>query len=73
MLDFAVPPEGGPRRMRLRSVHPGVTVDDVVASTGFALLTDDPPEITRLPTAEELRLVREVLDPKGLRKKELAS
>ena len=41
--------------MRLRSVHPGVTVDDVVAATGFELVVpDDVPE-SRLPTADELR------------------
>ncbi|MDX6743378.1 CoA-transferase subunit beta [Actinocorallia sp. A-T 12471] len=67
VLDFATA-EG---RMRLRSVHPGVTVDDVVAATGFALeLPADVPE-TRTPTAEELRIMREVLDPKGIREREV--
>ena len=43
--------------MRLRSVHPGVTVDEVVAATGFELAIDgDVPE-TRLPTDEELALI----------------
>ena len=53
--------------MRLRSVHPGVTVDEVVAATGFELVVpDDVPE-TRLPTADELELIREVIDPDGTR------
>ena len=57
--------------MRLRSVHPGVTVDDVVAATGFELVVpDDVPE-TRLPTAEELELIREVIDPDGFREREV--
>ena len=33
VLDFETPDH----RMRLRSVHPGVTVDEVVAATGFEL------------------------------------
>jgi acyl CoA:acetate/3-ketoacid CoA transferase beta subunit len=62
VLDF-----GGPgHSMRLVSVHPGVTVDEVVAATGFELAIDgDVPE-TRLPSPDELRLIREVIDPAGL-------
>ncbi|KAB2811248.1 CoA-transferase [Pimelobacter simplex] len=57
--------------MRLVSVHPGVGVDEVVAATGFALeVPDDVPE-TRAPSYEELVIIREVLDPKGLRFKEV--
>ena len=52
--------------MRLRSVHPGVTVDEVVEATGFELvLPDDVPE-TRLPEPDELAQIQR-LDPKGLR------
>jgi acyl CoA:acetate/3-ketoacid CoA transferase beta subunit len=62
---------GGPdRTMRLVSVHPGVTVEEVQEATGFELHTDDVVE-SRLPTDEELRLIREVLDPKNLRDKEV--
>ena len=57
-------------RMRLASVHPGVTVADVQAATGFPLEAGDV-EQTRLPTAEELTLIREVLDPRRLREKEV--
>jgi acyl CoA:acetate/3-ketoacid CoA transferase beta subunit len=56
--------------MRLVSVHPGVTVEDVQAATGFELDVSDVSE-TRLPTEEELRLIREVLDPRGLRDREV--
>jgi acyl CoA:acetate/3-ketoacid CoA transferase beta subunit len=67
VFDFDTPDH----RMRLRSVHPGVTVDDVVGATGFDLVVpDDVPE-TRVPTAEELRLIREVLDPQLLRESEV--
>jgi len=59
VLDFATRDHA----LRLRSVHPGVTVDEVLAHTGFPLVVDDPVETTRLPTPGELALVREVLDP----------
>ncbi len=57
--------ESDDHTMRLRSVHPGVTVDQVLEATGFEpVVPDDVPE-SRLPTDEELRLLREVLDPDG--------
>jgi len=68
VLDFATPDHA----MRLRSVHPGVTVADVVAATGFPLAAADQVPATRLPTPAELRLIRGRLDPGGLREKELA-
>ena len=57
--------------MRLRSVHPGVTADDVIAATGFPLAVPDVVPDTRLPTAQELALIRGRLDPAGLRDGEL--
>jgi acyl CoA:acetate/3-ketoacid CoA transferase beta subunit len=57
--------------MRLASVHPGVAVEQVVESTGFELVIDgDVPE-TRAPTDEELRLIRERIDPNAIRDKEI--
>jgi acyl CoA:acetate/3-ketoacid CoA transferase beta subunit len=67
VLDFA-PPDGA---MRLVSVHAGVSVDEVVSGTGFELLIEGDVPITRLPTEDELRLIRETLDPAGLRDKEV--
>jgi len=58
--------------MRLRSVHPGVTVDEVAAATGFELVVPDQVPETRLPTPEELSLIRDVLDPRGLRDREVS-
>lgn len=57
--------------MRLRSVHPGVTVDEVVAATGFELVVPDEVPESRLPTADELELIREVIDPDGAREREV--
>jgi acyl CoA:acetate/3-ketoacid CoA transferase beta subunit len=68
VMDFQTP-DGS---MRLRSVHPGVTVEQVQEATGFALDVSDVTE-TRMPTDEELWLIREVLDPKGLRDREVPS
>jgi glutaconate CoA-transferase, subunit B len=59
------------KRMRLQSVHPGVTVEQVVEATGFELLIDgDVPE-TRAPSPEEVQLIRR-LDPTDARKREFA-
>lgn len=57
--------------MRLRSVHPGVSVDEVVAATGFELVIADEVPETRRPSDEELVLIRQVIDPKGQRETEL--
>lgn len=57
--------------LRLVSVHPGVSVDDVVAATGFELVIPDEVPETRVPTAEELELIRTVIDPKNLRDREV--
>ena len=67
VLDF-----GGPsHRMRLVSVHPGVTVEEVVDATGFELAMAPKITETRRPNPEELRLIREVIDPTGLRRSEI--
>ncbi len=57
--------------MHLRSVHPGVTVDEVVDATGFSLVLDQDTATTRLPTPDELRLLDEVIDPDGTRFREV--
>jgi hypothetical protein len=67
VLDFATDDHS----MRLASVHPGVSVDDVRDNTGFELVVVGDVPQTRTPTDEELRLIREVIDPKGLRLKEV--
>ncbi len=50
------------RRMRLEGLHPGATVEEVKDRTGFDLLIPDKIQHTKPPTAEELRILRE-LDP----------
>jgi acyl CoA:acetate/3-ketoacid CoA transferase beta subunit len=68
VLDFAGPDHA----MRLRSVHPGVTVSDVADATGFLLAAPYQMPETRLPTVAELALIRQHLDPDGRRDQELA-
>ncbi|KAA9158242.1 CoA-transferase [Amycolatopsis acidicola] len=58
-----------PGKIQLLSVHPGVSVDEVVENTTFELDTSEVTE-SRLPTPEELHLIRTVIDPKGTRDKE---
>jgi hypothetical protein len=57
--------------MRLASVHPGVTVEQVVKATGFELVVPSEVPETRLPTGAELTLIRERIDPEGLANKEV--
>jgi hypothetical protein len=58
-------------RMRLTSIHPGATLAQIKAKTGFEL--DIAPDCgpTPPPTAEAIRLLREVIDPLGVRRLEL--
>lgn len=58
-------------RMRLTSIHHGVTVERIRAKTGFAL--DIAPDATETPppTSEEIRLLRQEIDPLGIRKLEI--
>ena len=67
ILDF----EPTSKRMRLRSVNPGVTVEQVQAATGFELvLPDGAVPQSPVPTAEQVRLIRDVIDPDRMRKRE---
>ncbi|HTM22208.1 MAG TPA: hypothetical protein VL172_16925 [Kofleriaceae bacterium] len=68
VLDFC----GPERSMRLVSVHPGVTVDQVIEATGFPLALADPVTTTRAPSAEELAILRR-LDPDDRAAREVAA
>jgi acyl CoA:acetate/3-ketoacid CoA transferase beta subunit len=67
VLDF----ETADHSMRLRSVHPGVSIEQVQELTGFPLTIPDDVAVTPEPTEAELRLIRERLDPAGVREAEL--
>jgi glutaconate CoA-transferase subunit B len=51
--------------MRVDSLHPGVGIEDVRAATGWAPKVATTLATTPAPTADELRLIREELDPGG--------
>jgi hypothetical protein len=68
-IDF----DTGDRSARLLSVHPFHSVDEVVSNTGFDLHVEEPVSETRAPTDEELKLIREVFDPRNLRDSEVKS
>ncbi len=54
---------GGTCRMRLKATHPGVTVQEVIDNTGFDLIIPEHVPENEPPSEEELRLLREEIDP----------
>ncbi len=63
---------GGPQHtMRALTLHPGVSADDVRDATSFEIHGLDQAGETRSPDPDELQLIREVIDPKTLRDKEV--
>src|SRR5438132_4124247 len=62
ILDFTNPQ----REMQLSALYPGVTVKDVQAEVGWPLRLAETIQEADVPTNEELRLIREELDPHGM-------
>jgi len=56
--------------LKVRSLHPGVSPEEVLENTGFAIDVAAA-GVTREPTEEELALIRTVIDPRGLRDREV--
>jgi glutaconate CoA-transferase subunit B len=54
------------KQMMLLSVHPGNTLVDVLGTMGFAPVVPDHVPTTEPPTPEQLRLIREVIDPQRM-------
>lgn len=72
ITDLAVLDLGGPEgTLAIRSVHPGVRVEDVQAASSFPLATQGDVPTTSLPTADQQALI-DHFDPKGLRFREVA-
>jgi hypothetical protein len=59
VFDFDTPDH----RMRLASLHPGVSLEEVERNTAFELVIPERVLETRAPSDAELRLLREVIDP----------
>ncbi len=67
VTDLCVMDFGGPdHAIRVISLHPGVSFEQVQAATGFPLLAAENMAETPLPTAEQLAIIAQ-LDPDGLR------
>jgi acyl CoA:acetate/3-ketoacid CoA transferase beta subunit len=59
--------------IRLVSYHPGVSIEQIQSKTGFPLIIHNSVKETTSPSQEELRLLREEIDPLGTRRLELMS
>jgi acyl CoA:acetate/3-ketoacid CoA transferase beta subunit len=57
-------------RLRLTTLHPGVSLEKVQKKTGFALEVAPDLHETPAPTSQELQLLREKIDPLGIRRLE---
>ena len=51
------------KKMRLESIHPNTTLEDVLSNMSFEPIVPDDVPVTVPPTAEEIRLIREEIDP----------
>lgn len=69
VFDFTGP--GG--SMSVASLHPGVSLAEAQAATAFPLHSRGDAPTTRLPDDNELRLIREVIDPRRRREEEVPS
>ena len=54
------------KQMMLSSIHPGNTLDDVLGTMGFAPVVPEQVPYTEPPTQEQVRLIREVIDPQRM-------
>ncbi|MCK5769686.1 ketoacid CoA transferase [Algiphilus sp.] len=66
VMDF----DGPDHAARVRSLHPGVSFEEVQAATGFPLLAAEDMTETPLPTAEQLAVIAR-MDPHGLRARQI--
>src|SRR4030065_2956855 len=65
-------PQSQPR-LRLATYHPGVRIEQIQARTGFDLNIALKIQATPAPTKEEMRLLRQEIDPLGIRRLESLS
>jgi len=63
-LGILTPDESG--ELTLTALHPGTTVEQAIKNTGWPLKVASDLKTTEPPTDEELRLLREELDPTGM-------
>jgi glutaconate CoA-transferase subunit B len=71
ITDLCVMDWKGPNhQLQLLSLHPGITVEQVLENTGFDVHVPDDVKITAAPTDAQLDVIR-ALDPHNLRSKQL--
>jgi acyl CoA:acetate/3-ketoacid CoA transferase beta subunit len=58
--------DGRTKRLKLIALHPGVSVDEVLENSQFEIILPDRIETSPEPTDEELRILREEIDPAGI-------
>lgn len=61
---FGFHPES--KQMMLSSIHPGITLEEVLGTMGFSPMVPEHVPYTEPPTAEQIRLIREVIDPERM-------
>jgi glutaconate CoA-transferase subunit B len=54
------------KQMMVISIHPGNTIEDVVGTMGFVPVVPQQVPFTEPPDKEQLRLIREVIDPRKM-------
>ena len=59
------------KRMKIGTIHPGITFEQVKQSTGFELIVPEDIRKTIPPTEEEINVLRNKVDPLGIRKLEV--
>jgi len=52
------------KKMMLASIHPGITLEEVLGTMGFSPVVPEHVPFTEPPSGEQIRLIREVIDPK---------
>lgn len=53
------------KKMRLRSIHPGITLEEILDSMSFEPVIEGTPSETAIPDKDDIHLIREVIDPHG--------
>jgi len=53
------------KRMKLLSIHPGVTVDQIKENSGFEIIIPDTVDVTKPPISSELKILKQI-DPVGM-------
>jgi glutaconate CoA-transferase subunit B len=54
------------KRMRLESIHPDTSLEDVLSNMSFEPIVPGELPVTAPPTAEQVRLIHEEIDPEGM-------